>query len=312
MRHFSPDDPIPPEARGASIALGNFDGVHLGHQAVLAAAQDEAEARGLAPAAAVFEPHPRRLFQPDAPPFRLQSSRQRARALSAAGAQFVFDIRFDRALSQLSDEEFSAQMLAGRLGAGQICVGFDFCYGRGRMGNAERLKAQGKELGFAVAVVDKQVAADGEKISSSSIREAIMDGRMDEAARLLGRPWAIEGEAVRGFGRGRGFGAATANVGLGDYLRPRLGVYAVRADLGDGVLLPGVASVGVNPTVGALTAPVLETHVFDFDAELYGRRIESHFVEFLRPEAHFDDVEVLKAQMRDDISQARRLLSAAP
>jgi riboflavin kinase/FMN adenylyltransferase len=180
------------------------------------------------------------------------------------------------------------------------------------MGNAERLKAQGAALGFDVAVVDKQVGVSGEKISSSSIRAAIAEGRMEEAARLLGRPWAIEGEVARGFGRGRGFGAATANVALGEYLRPRLGVYAVRADLGDGVLRPGVASVGVNPTVGALPAPVLETHVFDLDSELYGRVIETHFVQFLRAEENFADVEAMKAQIARDMAQARAALSAAP
>lgn len=308
MRRHAPDADIPADARGAAIALGNFDGVHLGHQAVIESARAAAKTHGVALGAAAFEPHPRRLFQPDAPPFRLQTRDQRARALAALGVDELYKIRFDRALSQLTDAEFSERILAGRLGARHVSVGFDFRYGRGRMGDVESLKAQGAAHGFTVDVV-APVQNNGEKISSSAIRAAIAAGDMASAARMLTRPFAIEGEVARGFGRGRGFGFATANLPLGDYMRPRFGVYAVRADLGDGALRPGVASLGINPTLGGLPEPLLETHIFDFDSELYGRRIEVALIAFLRDEAKFDTLDALKAQMAQDAAQARTFLS---
>lgn len=305
MQRHAPGELIDMNARGAAIALGNFDGVHLGHQAVIAAAGAFAETAGVALGAAVFEPHPRRVFQPQAEPFRLQTSRQRARALAALGVAHLYEIGFDRALSQLSDEEFARRVLAERLGVVHVSVGADFRFGRARMGDAESLKRLGAGFGFSVDTV--ALIGEGARISSSAIREAIAAGAMDKAAALLGRPWAIEGVVQSGFGRGRGLGFATANVALGDYVQPRLGIYAVRV-LIDGRAHDGVASVGVNPTVGALPKPLLEAHIFDFDADLYGKTIEVELMAFFRAEAKFENAEILARQIAEDVAAAKALL----
>jgi riboflavin kinase / FMN adenylyltransferase len=310
MEAIGPNMTIPEDARGAAIALGNFDGVHLGHQAVIASARAVADDQDIALGAAVFEPHPRRFFKPDLPPFRLQTPKQRARSLGDAGVEEVFEIGFDAALSQSTDREFAERILRDLLGAAHVSVGADFRFGKGRMGDAASLTKLGDELGFSVEAVES-VSEGAEKISSTGIREAIAVGAMDKAAAMLGRPWAIEGEVLRGFQRGRDFGFPTANLALGDYIRPRLGIYAVRVDLGDGVLLPGVASVGVNPTVGALPEPVVEAHLFDFSGDLYGKQIEVELAAFLRDEAKFDDVEALKHQMKQDVIDARSALARA-
>lgn len=295
---------LPDAARGASIALGNFDGVHRGHQAVVAAARAGAGGRHVA--AAVFEPHPRRFFQPDSPPFRLQSSPQRARALAAAGVDLLVEIGFDAALSQMTDEAFVREILMERLGAARVAIGFDFRFGRGRMGDADGLRRFGEALGFEVEVVDAvDDGHDPEKVSSTSIRHALQAGEMDDAARLLGRPWAIEGAVIAGMQRARGIGFPTANVALGDYLRPRFGVYATQTDVGDGAWRPGVSNCGVKPTVGGFTEPLLETHIFDFNADLYGRTVETRLVDFLRPERKFDTFDALTAQIAEDGQAAR-------
>ncbi len=307
MRRHQPDQAISPDARDAAIALGNFDGVHLGHQAVIASARARAKARGLAFGIAVFEPHPRRFFEPDAPPFRLQSSAQRARTLEMLGVNELFDISFDAALTQLSDRAFAETILTQRLGAAHIGVGYDFRFGRGRMGDVISLARIGEALGFSVEAV-APVEIEGAKISSTIIREAIAAGNVERAAALLSRPWAVEGVVQHGFARGRTFGFPTANLELGDYVRPRLGIYAVRVRIG-GARLAGVASVGVNPTIGALVEPVLEAHIFNFDAELYGKRIEVEFAAFLRDEAKFDSVDELKRRMNEDAAKARAALA---
>ncbi|HWA01750.1 MAG TPA: bifunctional riboflavin kinase/FAD synthetase [Caulobacterales bacterium] len=312
MRRFLPDDEIPGDAKGAAIALGNFDGVHKGHQGVIAAVGAYAHARGLKLGAAAFEPHPRRVFQPEGPPFRLQTPDQRARALADQGVELLFKIRFDRALSQSTDFEFCERVLKDRLGAAHVVVGFDFRFGRGRMGDVESLRRHGEALGFTVMAVQPiEGGPAGAKVSSTAIRAAIARGDMSEAARMLGRPWAIEGEVRRGLSRGREMGIPTANMDLDDYVRPRLGIYAVRADLGDGVKRPGVASIGVHPTVGALPEPVLETHLFDFDGYLYGAKIEIEPIAFLRDEVKFDTVEAMLAQIARDVEQARAVLDRA-
>ncbi len=292
-------------ARGAAIALGNFDGVHLGHQAVISAARRTAQILGAPLGVAVFEPHPRRVFQPDAPPFRLQTIQQRARMLETLGVTQLYEIGFDQALSQLSDEAFARLVLSQRLGVTHVSIGGDFRFGRGRMGDVESLKRLGAAFGFGVEAVAP--IGDGAKISSSAIREAVVAGAMDKAATLLGRPWAIEGVVQHGFARGRGFGFATANVALGEYVQPRLGVYAVRVSI-DGVTYDGVASVGVNPTLGVLPAPLLEAHIFDFDADLYGKTIEVELLAFLRDEAKFENAEILTRQIAEDAAAARSLL----
>lgn len=302
MRIHTPRQAIPADAKGCAIAIGNFDGVHLGHQAVLS----DARAHGARLGVATFRPHPRRFFQPDAPPFRLQSANQRARALKPLGVEELFEIGFDAALAGSSDEAFAQKVLHDELGARHVSVGADFRFGRGRMGDVESLKALGSGMGFGVGAV-APVGQAGARYSSTTIRAAIAEGDMETAAAQLSRPWAIEGTVQRGFQRGRGFGFATANVSLGDYVRPRLGVYAVRVRLEE-TWREGVASVGVNPSVGALPEPLLEAHIFDFDAELYEREIEVALITFLRDEAHFDDLEALKAQMARDAQAARAAL----
>ncbi|MGH6949449.1 MAG: bifunctional riboflavin kinase/FAD synthetase [Vitreimonas sp.] len=306
MSKLDPSAALPDDARGASIALGNFDGVHRGHQAVLAAAGEAAERLGANLGAAVFEPHPRRYFQPESAPFRLQTPAQRARALAELGVREVFEIGFDAGTARSSDREFAERVLKDCLGVRHISVGADFRFGRGRMGDVESLTRLGAEFGFGVTAVAPVGGAD--KVSSTAARLAIAAGDMEQAEELLGRPWAIEGEVQRGFARGAGLGFPTANLDLGDYVRPKLGVYAVRVDLGDGVLLPGVANAGVNPTVGALPAPLLETHLLDFSGDLYGQRIEVELIHFLRAEAAFESLDALKKQMTQDVIEARRAL----
>jgi riboflavin kinase/FMN adenylyltransferase len=307
MQRHGPHDPIPPQAKGVSLAIGNFDGVHLGHQALIAAAREAGAQRSAPAGVALFDPHPRNFFQPDAPPFRLQTPAQRSRALAKLGAAHEFVLGFDRTLMNLTARAFAEQILVARLSVRHVSVGGNFRYGRGRGGDAASLAQDGAALGFGVTAVDPVMDAQGARISSTAIRDALERGDVDAARVMLGRPWAIEGVVTRGFARGRDFGFPTLNIPLGAYLAPKLGVYAVRADLG-GVLKPGVASIGVNPTFGALPAPLLEAHLFDFDGDLYGRHVEVEIVAFLRPEIKFDSIEALKAQMARDAAQARMLL----
>jgi riboflavin kinase/FMN adenylyltransferase len=311
MRVFGPDEEIPADARGRALALGNFDGVHLGHRAVIGAA---AQAGFGPPAVAVFEPHPRLLFQPDAAPFRLQSPGQRARALAACGVAMVFELRFDRALASLTDEGFCTEVLSHRLGAAHVAVGGDFRFGKGRMGDVESLTRHGAILGFGVtaaAAVDLPEAdnpgSDEDKVSSTAIRTALRQGDMTSAKALLGRAWAIEGVVGLGQQRGRTIAFPTANVALGAYVRPAFGVYAITVDVGDGAWRPGVANIGVRPTVGA-PEPLLEAHIFDFEGDLYGRRIEVRLEAFLRGERKFENFEALSRQIAADAAEARALL----
>lgn len=310
MRLLDVHQTLPEGARGAALALGNFDGVHLGHQAVIASAAAFAKANGSPLAATLFEPHPRRFFRPDAPPFRLQSIAQMMRAMSALGVDYLFQIGFDQNLAQLSADAFAQDILAGRIGAKHVSVGFNFQYGRGRGGDAQSLVAQGAALGFSVAIVAPvEGPRDAPPISSTSIRDAIAAGEMAQAAVLLGRPWAIEGEVLKGFQRGRDIGFPTANVSLSDYVRPKLGVYAVNIQVAHGDWRPGVASVGVNPTVGALPEPILEAHVFEFDGDLYGKTIEVELISFLREERTFPDMASMTRQIEEDAAQAKALLA---
>jgi riboflavin kinase/FMN adenylyltransferase len=309
MRVHAASAPVPDDARGAAIALGNFDGVHLGHQAVIASARAAAAALSAPVGVSVFEPHPRRIFQPDAPAFRLQSSAQRARALDAIGIDHLYEIAFTAELAQLSDEAFARDVLQRRLGARHVSVGADFRFGRARMGDVNALMRYGARMGFSTDAI-APVSNGDEKFSSTSIRAAIADGDMAAAARLLTRPWAIEGEVQHGFQRGRTIGVPTANVGLRGYVRPKLGVYAVRVDVGDRIWRAGVANIGINPTVGALPAPLLEVHVFDFSGDLYGRVIEAQMIAFQRPEVQFESMEAMARQIETDSAQARALLGA--
>ncbi len=292
------------------MALGNFDGVHMGHRRVIAEAA-RAAGRLHAPLGAIrFSPHPARVMRPDSAPFLLMSPAQQARALEELGVERLYDLPFDKALSNLSDEAFARTVLAEGLGARHVTAGFDVTFGHGRSGDAQALIGYGERFGFGVTIVEPVASADGVKYSSSAARQALREGDPAAAAAVLGRPFAIEGVVARGAQLGRKLGFPTANVALGDYVRPRLGIYATRTRLPDGRLVPGVASLGTNPTVGVVE-PRLEVWLFDFDEDLYGQVIETELVAFLRPEAKFDSLPALTAQVLADAQAARDLLMAA-
>lgn len=299
---------LPDEWRGAIVALGNFDGFHLGHQAVARAALDWARAEGRRCLIATFDPHPVRHFKPDLPPFRLTTLDQREVLFEAFGADATLVFPFDGSLAGLSADAFVAERLVERIGAAGVVTGEDFTFGRGREGDVAGLTRLGAAHGLAARAVGP-VAADGEVVSSSRIRDALTAGDCTTAARLLTRPFTVAGEVLHGDKRGRTIGYPTANLGLGPYLRLRYGIYAVRARLPDGRVVPGAANVGVRPQ---FEPPVegLETYLFDFDGDLYGQTLAVEFHGFLRPEARFDDLAALVAQMDRDCADARRVLDA--
>lgn len=300
---------LPDRLKGAAVAIGAFDGVHRGHQAVIAAAR-AAAGRLDAPVGVVsFSPHPRRWFQPEAAPFRLMTPDQMARALAPLGVDHLYLLAFDADMAAMTDEAFAREVLAGGLGIRHAAVGFDFTYGKGRTGSPEGLRRQGEQLGFGVSVADRLDDPDGLKLSSSAVREALKAGDMARAAAILGRPFAIAGEVIHGDKRGRTIGVPTANVRLGDYMRPAYGVYAVRSRLADGRVVDGVASLGLRPMY-ALEEPLLEVWLFDFDEDLYGQVIETELVAFLRGEAKFDDLAALKVQIDADATAARAALAS--
>lgn len=295
------------EDRGACVALGNFDGVHRGHQHVIALAARAAR-ESLSPLGVItFEPHPRRIFQPDAPSFRLMKPGQQARALSDLGVGVLYALPFDEEMLNLSDEAFAREVLHEGLGVRHVAVGFDISFGKGRTGSPQTMQAYGEGLGFGVSVAPPLGAGD-EKFSSTGVRTALREGRPEDAARILGRPFAIEGMVVHGRKLGRTIGFPTANIELDDYVAPRFGVYATRTRLADGRKVPGVANIGVNPTVGEV-APRLEVWLFDFSEDLYGQTVETELVAFLRPEARFDSLEAMVAKIHDDAERARNLLA---
>ncbi len=297
-----------PGLKGAAVAIGAFDGVHRGHQAVIAAAAGAARTLGAPLGVVSFDPHPRRWFQPGAAPFRLMTPAQMARAMAPLGVDRLYLLAFDADMADLSDEAFARQVLSGGLGIRHAAVGFDFTYGKGRTGSPESLRRQGEALGFTVSVCDRVDDPDGLKLSSSAVREALKAGDMKRAAAILGRPFAIEGEVVHGDKRGRTIGVPTANIALGDYMRPAYGVYATRTRLPDGSVFGGVASLGLRPMF-ALDEPLLEVWLFDFSGDLYGQTVETELVAFLRPEMTFEGLDGLKAQIDADAAAARAALA---
>lgn len=293
--------------RGAAVALGNFDGVHRGHRKVIALAADAARLKGAPLGVISFEPHPRRIFQPDAPTFRIMQPDQQARALADLGVDLFYVLPFDQEMASLSDRAFAEEVLHQGLGVRHVSVGFDISFGKGRTGSPSGMQAYGRELGFSVSVAEA-VGSGGEKFSSTAVRDALREGRPELAAEIMGRPFAIEGAVERGRQLGRQLGFPTANVALMDYVVPRYGVYATRTRLPDGRVIAGVANLGVNPTVEGITAPLLEVWLFDFDEDIYDQVIETELIAFLRPEEKFDGLETLTAQVMEDARQARALL----
>ncbi|QDX27735.1 bifunctional riboflavin kinase/FAD synthetase [Sphingomonas suaedae] len=297
---------VPAQLRGGIVALGNFDGFHRGHQAVVGRAVSRARAEGRPAIVATFDPHPVRHFQPDTPPFRLTTLDQRERLFAAAGADAMLVFQFDGTLASLSARAFAEQRLCGLIGAGGVVTGADFTFGKGRDGNVAVLAQLGAELGFSVDTV-APVSEDDQIISSSRIRDALREGRPRDAAALLTRPFAIEGVVEPGAKLGRDLGYPTANLRLGSYLRPRYGIYAVRGRLSDGTVLDGVANLGIRPTIDP-PVELLEPYFFNFSGDLYGQTIEVELIEFLRDEAKYDDLDALKVQIARDCDAAREAL----
>lgn len=293
--------------RGAAVALGAFDGVHRAHAQVIGAAREAAARLGAPLGVITFEPHPRRFFQPEAAPFRLQSPAQQARALEALGVQILYRLPFDGGLAEQSPEAFAREVLAAGLGVRWVVGGFDVTFGKGRSGDTALLRALGDRHGFGVTVVERQDGFDGEKLSSTAVRGALQAGRPEEAAAILGRPFAIEGVVAHGDKRGRLLGFPTLNVPLGDYLRPKFGVYATRTHLPDGRVLGGVSNLGNRPTVGG-SEERLETWLFEFNGDLYGATVETELLAFVREERRFEGLDALKAQIAADAETALRIL----
>jgi riboflavin kinase/FMN adenylyltransferase len=308
MERLDGSSAVPEPLRGGIVALGNFDGFHKGHQAVVGRAVSRARAEGRPTLVATFDPHPVRFFKPDVPPFRLTTLDQRERLFAAAGADAMLVYHFGTELSQVTAPDFVADYLASRAGAAGVVTGEDFTFGKGRGGNVEVLKLLGQANRLSVDSV-APVDDGGEPVSSSRIRDALVAGDCETAARLLTRPFAIEGAVVHGDRMGRKLGYPTANIPLDRYQRPRFGVYAVRARVGERTL-EGVANLGTRPMFDP-PRELLEPHFFDFDEEIYGQTVEVDLISFIRDEARFESLDALKDQIGRDCEAARRRLAAA-
>jgi riboflavin kinase/FMN adenylyltransferase len=306
MQRLTLDQPIPEPFRGAVVALGNFDGFHLGHQAVVGRAVQRGAHERRPVIVATFDPHPVRHFKPDLPPFRLTTLDQRQELFAHAGADAMLVFDFGDRLASTSAEDFVGEILAKQIGAAAVVTGEDFTFGKGRAGNAEVLRSLGKQHKIDAETV-AAVSLDGERISSGRIRELLQAADPGAATRLLTRPYTIAGKVERGDGRGHDLGWPTANMRLGNYLRPAYGIYAVRVRLDDGSEHDGVASFGVRPMFDP-PEELLEANLFDFEGDLYGRTIEVMLHHYLRPEAKFEDLDALISQMAADAEQARELL----
>jgi riboflavin kinase / FMN adenylyltransferase len=308
MQRLYHDQPIPDELRGAVIALGNFDGFHLGHQAVVSRAIALGFHLRKPVIVATFDPHPVRHFKPDVPPFRLTTLDQRESLFAHAGADAMLVFRFGAELAAMDAEEFVADMLVKRIGAAGVVTGDDFSFGKGRSGDVGLLKQIGEKHGMSAEAVS-QVLVDGERVSSGRIREALVAGDIGIATRLLTRAYAIEGIVERGDGRGGSeLDCPTANIRLADYQRPKYGIYSVRVRLDGEEEYAGVASLGVRPMFDP-PVELLEANLFEFSGDLYGRRIEVGLHHYIRPEMKFESMDALAARMREDAAEARRLLA---
>ena len=301
--------------RGAVLAMGNFDGLHLGHAALIREACERAHAAGKPAGILTFEPHPRSVFMPAGEPYRLTPFRVKEREIARLGVELLFVQHFDMAFAQKSAESFVEEVMLGAIGLTHIVVGHDSTFGNRRRGTVELLREMGDRHGFGVTIVEPVRGADAAAYSSTHIRELLRGGRPREAAAQLGRFWEIDGRVMEGDRRGRTIGFPTANIGLGEYLRPAFGVYAVRVT-GDGPddplagrTIDGVANLGLRPTVGT-PEPRLEAHLFDTDTDLYGRHLRVSLVEFIRPEKKFAGLDALKAQIAADAAKAREILAA--
>lgn len=301
---------IDPNDRGAAAAIGNFDGVHLGHQSVIDLTRDAAKSVGAPLGIMTFEPHPRSYFSNDPNPFRLMNAEAKANRLARLGVEKLYEVPFNAALAALTPREFAQQIIVDRLGLKHIVVGSDFCFGNGRTGTTQDLQDFGAEMGFGVTIAPMKTISTAE-VSSTAIRTALTDGRPRDAAAMLGHWHRIEGDVIRGEQRGRELGYPTANMSISGLHQPKFGVYAVKADVLNGPhkgSYDGAASIGVRPMFGE-NVPNCETFIFDFKGDLYGSTISIALVEYLRPELKFDGLDALITQMDADCDQARKILS---
>ena len=300
---------IDPNDRGAVAAIGNFDGVHLGHQSVLNLTRSAAQAANAPLGVMTFEPHPRSYFSRDPNPFRLMNAESRANRLAKLGVEKLYEIPFNAALAQLSPREFAQTVIADQLGLKHVVVGADFCFGKGRSGTVTDLQTFGAEMGFGVTIAPL-LTHDNGNVSSTAIRDALTDGRPRDAAAMLGHWHRIEGKVIRGDQRGRELGYPTANMSIAGLHPPKFGVYAVKVDVLDGAhkgTYDGAASIGVRPMFGENT-PNCESFLFDFKGDLYGATLSVALVDYLRPELKFDGLDALITQMGVDCDTARKIL----
>jgi riboflavin kinase/FMN adenylyltransferase len=298
------------EDRGAAVAIGNFDGVHLGHVSVLDLARENATRLGAKVGVMTFEPHPREYFSPNAPAFRLMNAEARSSRLEKVGVDILYELNFNAALSSLTAQEFIKSVLVEGLGVSDVIVGADFCFGKGRAGDVALLRESSKKYGFDVTIAPIVADAKGE-FSSTNIRLALTEGRPQDAAHMLGHLHRIEGPVVPGDQRGRELGFPTANMSIDGLHPPKYGVYAVLIDILSGPYTgqyQGAASLGERPTFG-VNIPNLETFIFDFSGDIYGAEISVALVEFQRPELKFDSLDALIVQMRDDCEQSKTILA---
>jgi len=300
---------VPPEAKGAVLALGNFDGIHRGHQILIRRAVEEARRIGRPAGVVLFEPHPREFFVPNELHFRLTPREEKLRILAALGVDLAVVLKFDAALARLDAERFIGDVLIGALGVAHVVVGYHFFFGRNRSGSAETLRKAGAAHGFSVTVIEP-VADRGEPFSSTAIRLLLAEGDVKGAAAALGRPWCVKGPVIGGAHRGTDLGFPTANVALPKGTALGHGIFAVRVML-DGRPLDGAAYLGTRPTFDD-GMPVLEVFLFDFDETIYGREIEVIFIDKVRDDRKFDSAEALVRQMEEDCAKAREILASAP
>ncbi|CCW19510.1 Riboflavin kinase / FMN adenylyltransferase [Sphingobium indicum BiD32] len=310
MERLTSGAPVPAHLRGAIMALGNFDGFHAGHQAVVGHAVDRARAEGRPVIVATFDPHPMRLFRPDTPHFRLTTLDQRQALFAAVGADAMMVFAFTPELAALDPQAF-VRLLAVDMGVAGVVTGQDFTFGKGRAGSVATLAELGTQWDMWAQAVAPVADADGAVISSSRIRAALQAGDCATATRLLTRPFTIEGAVQHGDKLGRTIGFPTANVDMGSYLRPAYGIYAVRGRLPDGRVLDGAANLGIRPTFDP-PKELLEPHFFDFAESLYDQVIAVELIAFLRPEAKYDGLDALMAQIARDCTQARQILAGTP
>ena len=308
FRHF---EDVPATCRGAVVAIGNFDGVHRGHRALIAEAKAQAATRNAPLAVLSFEPHPQEYFRPSPESFRLTPLRTKARLLADLGVDALFALTFDGEMARRSPQDFVRNVLVAGLGISGVVVGHDFEFGQKRAGNLATLSSMGEQEGFSVTAFDTVTASGDEKISSTLIRQLLKQAKPEEAARLLGHAWAVEARVEHGDARGRKMGFPTANMHLGHCLAPAFGVYAVRVSIleGDRAVArhDGVANFGIRPMY-QVDVPLMETHLFDFDGDLYGKYLSVELIRYIRPEAKFPSQEALIAQIAADAVKAREIL----